>query len=630
MAENLELIGLKVETSRAVKSIRDMKRRLDGLDSKFTKTTRAARKTSTAMTTGFNRTASSLKSLVAGYIGFTAALATGRAILRAVSDMEQLEARVATLTGSVSAGAAAMKDLTAFASETPFALDQSVRAFARFRSVGISPTITQMRNLGNFASALGSDIESAAAAVVQGSFAETERLKSLAVATQVSATEIKLTYDDISRSIQRTGDARQDAGAILDFVTELGASRFGTAMADQMETIAGATSNLRDSLQLLAVEIGEGGFREGWSRITAGAAALTSEMTEQLRVARELAEAESRTLDLRSKTYQESLARVAQTNQLERDLLASTLRGNPEQERAALKALGFGGDDEKPPSPPKVLEHAENQFRLDDLRAQIIELTHGREAADRFRVAVAGTASALVDEELALERARDGLIQHQRATEYAAQAEEARQARIVHALTSQERYVVLLNEGRQAAARLDFLALAPGAEQLAAWDALAERIEAASMATIDLTDSGRAMRSAMREAEQRALALESAVASLLRTAVSGQDVLGQLASVLQGYLIDQVAGRIAGSFSPAPTVPGFDPAGLDGVPDIFHGQRPGLAGERAPVVHFSQSLSVSTIDAQGVHDFLETHHRAIGAAAVQAISESASLRAGIG
>ena len=202
----------------------------------------------------------------------------------------------------------------------------------------------------------------------------------------------------------------------------------------------------------------------------------------------------------------------------------------------------------------------------------------------------------------------------------------------MHAITSQERYLTLLNEGRQAAARLDFLAMSPGAEQLAAWDALAERIEAASVATIDLTDSGRALRSAMREAEQRALALESAVASLLRTAVSGQDVLGQLAGILQGYVIDQVAGRIAGSFSPAPTVPGFDPGALDGVnPDIFHGQRPGLAaGDRAPVVNFSQSLNVSTIDAQGVYDFLETHHRAIGAAAVQAIQESGSLRAGIG
>ena len=130
MAENLELIGLKVETSRAAKSIQDMKRRLDGLDSKFTQTTRAARKTSTAMTTGFQRTASSLKSLVAGYIGFQAALATGRAILTAVSDMEQLEARVATLTGSVEAGASAMQQLTQFASTTPFALEQSVRAFA--------------------------------------------------------------------------------------------------------------------------------------------------------------------------------------------------------------------------------------------------------------------------------------------------------------------------------------------------------------------------------------------------------------------------------------------------------------------------------------------------------------------
>ena len=236
-----------------------------------------------------------------------------------------------------------------------------------------------MRKLGNFAAAMGSDIESAAAAVVQGAFAETERLKSLAVATQVSATEIKLTYDDISRSIQRTGDARQDAGAILDFVTGLGASRFGTAMADQMETIAGATSNLRDSLQLLAVEIGEGGLREGWSRMTSGAAALTSELSEQLRVARELAEAESGPWTCAAR-HTKSLWPVSR-----RPTNWSVTYWHPPSgatlSRSAqpFRLLASEVTTKKAPT-HKVLERAENQLRLDDLRAQILELTHGRES----------------------------------------------------------------------------------------------------------------------------------------------------------------------------------------------------------------------------------------------------------
>ena len=623
MAENLELIGLQIRTNQAVKATEDLKRRLTGLEKRFDRTRARAEQ----MSATFHRAGASLKAVLGGYIGLQAAIRTGTATLRAIAEHEQLSKRLDTLTGSAEAGAAAMKQLTRFAAETPFALGQSVNAFARFRSVGITPTIAQLRKLGDFAAAMGSDIETAAAAVVQGAFAETERLKSLAIASQVSASEIRLTYDDVTRAIQRTGDARQDAAAILDFVTELGASRFGDAMADQMQTIQGATSNLKDSLHLLAVEIGEGGLKDAWSQSVAGAAELTNQLREQLRIARETQDAEARTLALRSQTFQASRDAITRGNELERNLLRHLRASQDAEEKALHSILGTKPEEGTPPPPPvPVLEGTENQARLDELRAQVLELTHGREAADRYRVAVAGTSAELVEQELALHRASEALLEHGRAQEYAKAQEATRQARIEAALRSQERYVVALEQGRQAAERMNFQDLGPDEAQLVLWDQYAARIDAASTATEKFAGSGRILRDAMADAERRARQLESAVASLLRTAASGGDILARLAAVLQGHLVDQLAGDIAGRLSrsrfPPPDI--IQPNPLP--PDFGQLPVPTAPVAAGDTIHFRQEINVNTIDARGVADFLERNQDAIAGHAVAGIRRSSALQ----
>ena len=72
-------------------------------------------------------------------------------------------------------------------------------------------------------------------------------------------------------------------------------------MARQMQTAVGATSNLKDAMTLLAVEVGNQGLRDAWTTMVAGAAEVTNQLREQLELARETAEAERRTLDLRSR-----------------------------------------------------------------------------------------------------------------------------------------------------------------------------------------------------------------------------------------------------------------------------------------------------------------------------------------
>lgn len=622
--ENLEILGIRFETSEAQRNALKLHSQLSKLHGQTERNARSMDRLQSIQ----RRAVGGALALTGGYLGLHTALRAVGAAARTITEFEQLDARLRTLAGGAREGAKAMAELTAFASETPFSLQQSVAAYARFRSVGLAPTIEQMRQLGNFAAAQGSNIEDAAAAVVQGAFAETERLKSLAIATQVSASEIRLGYDDITRSIQRTGDARRDAAQILEFVNDLGSARFGSAMAEQMETIAGSASNLKDAMSLLAVEIGRGGFADAWAKSNAGAAELTRQLTDQLRIAREVAEAERRTLALRSPNFQAQRDAVARSNEIERSLLRN-LRASAEAEAKALDKI-MGRETVAPPQPDSAEIVPVDDGQLVALRAAILEMTHGREVADQYRVSVAGAKAELLQQELALKRSAESLREHAEAGRVAARAEQTRQARIVAALRTQERYVVSLEEGRAAAARFDFLEHSPDAEAIARWDEYAKRIEAATAAGTDFAGSQNVLQAAMRRSAERARVLEANIAALLRVATSGRDIIEQLAGLLQGVLIEQVAGRIAGAIAPgAPASAAFNPATLSPPPaDIFSGARPGLAAgrEQAPtVVNLKQTLSVTAIDAQGVADFLEANAGAIGQTAVSAISQNSGL-----
>ena len=118
MPENLEVTGIKIDTSGAVRQLDKLERELHDLDRQSERT----RARTLALSGTFDRMAGRLGSLAAGYLGFQAALSAGRATIRAISEHEQLAARLDTLTGSAKAGAAALNELTTFAA------DNAVRA----------------------------------------------------------------------------------------------------------------------------------------------------------------------------------------------------------------------------------------------------------------------------------------------------------------------------------------------------------------------------------------------------------------------------------------------------------------------------------------------------------------------
>ena len=587
MAEVLTLIGLEIRAEKARAELARLDARLKKTEGRFDQTKNSAKQ----LTATSGALAAKVGVLAAGFVGLHSALRLGRELVGTITRFEQLEARLATLTGSLQAGGRAFEELVEFSRETPFSIDQTVKAFSRLRAVGIVPTTALLRQLGNFASAQASDIESVAAAAVQASFAETERLKNLGVSAQVSATEIRLAYDGIERSIVRTGSARRDTEQILGFLTDLASSRWGDAMSQQANFVGTAASNLRGEWSLLLRDIGEVGAAD---TAATSMRALTAVLAS-FRVA------------------------VAAAQRAAEPFFRGAFRlGSEPLDLSPGEFVGPLQTPEAPAAPTAqaaeaAISAAERQAQA--LRAVIVELSLGSEAAVRYRLATEGATDAEIEQVLALGRVRDALQAAEAAEVESARALVERKNNIEDALEAQRRYLIGLQHGARGLAALDFDELAPDAAQVERWLALTSAIrqtEAASMAMALAQDEAR---ESMRQAESRAHDLQSAVERLLNTFASGRNIFAEVARLLTGIAVQSLSTRISDSLAASL------PVGLLG--------RGAPAPAPAPVVNFSQTLAVSTIDARGVGEFLRQNAGGIGAVAVEAIKQSGDLRLGV-
>lgn len=247
MADNLEATGLEFDTSQFEAAIRRAERRLDGLEDKIDRSGKAAR----AAESQFVSTGKAVFGMVAAYGGFRIMERTSRFIFDTNVEFEKLEATLGTVTGSASDGAAAFDLITRFAASTPFEIQNLTRSFIDLRIRGMDPTEEQLKGLGNFASAFVADITDLSDAVVSASAGMTRPLRRFGVDAHVEGDKIELSFQGVSRTMENT------AANVAGFLSEMGNTRFADAMADRMETLDGALSNVADSASIAARNMGE-------------------------------------------------------------------------------------------------------------------------------------------------------------------------------------------------------------------------------------------------------------------------------------------------------------------------------------------------------------------------------------
>lgn len=187
-----------------------------------------------------------------------------------IASMEKLRAQLRTFTGDSAKAEEAFSALTAFAATTPFTLDQSVTAFNRLVSLGLDPSERSLRAFGNVASAMGKDLTDFIEAVADASVGEFERLKEFGIKASAQGNQVAFTFQGVTTTVGR------DAKSIQNYLRDIGETKFGTAMQDQMATLGGSLSNLEDAFTQLVDTIGRAGAGSAISSVVQG---LTSALT---------------------------------------------------------------------------------------------------------------------------------------------------------------------------------------------------------------------------------------------------------------------------------------------------------------------------------------------------------------
>lgn len=256
MADNLVATGIELDTRLMVRAIEQAERRLNALEQQVDRTGKTAK--------GAERDFLKFAAGAAAAFGaFSAARSATRFIFETNVQFQQLGARLESITGSARGAEAAFNLITQFAVETPFAVQGLTSAFTTLQAVGIEPTKDMLRDLGNFASAMGGNIEDFISAIAKSAMGETTQLRErFFQVIRSEGDQMFVTFRGVEYQMDRTFQG------VVDGFRRISQANFAGAMDKQMKTLAGSISNLEDAAALAAKEVGEQGLNAAINDLT--------------------------------------------------------------------------------------------------------------------------------------------------------------------------------------------------------------------------------------------------------------------------------------------------------------------------------------------------------------------------
>jgi hypothetical protein len=169
-------------------------------------------------------------------------------------EFQSLKASLITFTGSVENADGAFKILQNFAKSTPFSLQEVVGSFNLLVAQGIRPTEKQLMSFADIAGGTSKSIMQFAEAVADASVGEFERLKEFGIKASKEGDNVTLKIGDMTKTV------KNDSASLVAALTEIADVKFGGGAARQADTLGGAMTNLRDTVDSFLFTIGESGF----------------------------------------------------------------------------------------------------------------------------------------------------------------------------------------------------------------------------------------------------------------------------------------------------------------------------------------------------------------------------------
>ena len=213
---------------------------------KMQETSRETQKTAKSV----NKSGNLIKAVM-GAVITAAAIKLVKNMGRVRMEFEKYEAMLKVALGSQEAATDSMKQLTKFASETPFQLNQLTGAYVKLVNQGFKPTEAQMRSLGDLASAMGKDFDQLTEAIIDAQTGEFERLKEFGIRASKQGDKVTFTFREQEKQVDFTADA------IRQYVLGLGdAEGISGSMGEISKTLGGRISNLGDAWDNLMNTLG--------------------------------------------------------------------------------------------------------------------------------------------------------------------------------------------------------------------------------------------------------------------------------------------------------------------------------------------------------------------------------------
>lgn len=238
-----ELASLQIKVSSIEAQLAD--KRLSALERSAIRSERAT----DSLTKSFTRMAGPL-------VAVAAATASLTKLVNVTREFEVLNAQLVTATGSAENAALAMEAIQDFASNTPYDLQQVTEGFTKLVNLGLTPSERALTSYGDTASAMGRDLNQLIEAVADAATGEFERLKEFGIRASSQGDQVAFTFRGVTKTVQK------EAGAIEEYLTQLGENNFAGAMTERMKTLDGAISNLGDEWNKLFNNISEAGIGE--------------------------------------------------------------------------------------------------------------------------------------------------------------------------------------------------------------------------------------------------------------------------------------------------------------------------------------------------------------------------------
>jgi Tape measure protein len=192
------------------------------------------------------------KVAVGGMVIGLGALAFGAA--KTTAEFESLKASLKTVTGSAEAADRAFAQLRTFAKDTPFQLQEVVSAYVKLKGAGLDSSNRALTAYGNIAGANSKSLDDVVEAVKDAAVGEFERLKEFNIKASSQGNKVSMTFQGVTTQIGK------NAAEIEAYIKRIGAVNFAGGMAEQMKTLGGVISNLKDAFHEFLVGVGSGGL----------------------------------------------------------------------------------------------------------------------------------------------------------------------------------------------------------------------------------------------------------------------------------------------------------------------------------------------------------------------------------